>query len=115
MNRLRAVLQVSLIGLALILATSSVASANTPHEEFLKKFEEIAPFAPGAKGRLCMCKQYYWGTGPDVGELRPRYGTSNGHVSYTLVCIVPTFQTSDGTIYDIKRCPDDEFEILPRE
>jgi hypothetical protein len=46
MHTLRTALHGSLLAVALVLATSAAASAATPHEQFLKALEKIAPFPP---------------------------------------------------------------------
>lgn len=102
------------VGSVLALAAGSVAVATqagaaTPHDQFLKDLERIAPFPPAKAKRLCRCT-----TTDRVGEVRPDYRYSEGlTTTYKLVCSVPVFDAL-GSISYTMLCPEGQFEILEK-
>jgi hypothetical protein len=116
MRQIHWIVVLTLILGAWFVAPGTARSESTPHQEFLDALTEIAPFPPAPAKRLCVCRDAQEFTpGPEVGELRPALHASNGAVSYGLSCVLPLFETSDGSVLGGGRCDGLLFDILPKK
>ena len=103
--------------LAMLLVAPQIAAAPpVPQDGFLEKLTKIAPYPPEPAKYLCVCRYAQEYTpGPEVGELRPAPGLSNGVESYTLSCVIPVFDTNTGLVQSTRLCNGLLFDVLPNK
>ena len=116
MNRKRRIASLASVLAVLLAAPEIVAGPPNPQDHFLKKLTQIAPYPPEPAQYLCVCRYAQEHTpGPEVGELRPGPGLSNGVESYTLSCMIPVFDTSTGLVEYTTLCNGLLFDVLPKK